>query len=46
MIPANRRPYRAPRLQVYGSARDLTLTATTIQFNKNDATQGQQNLKT
>jgi hypothetical protein len=40
------RPYAAPRLKVYGSVAELTLTATTQQFNKNDASQGQNNLTT
>ncbi len=46
MQQPDRRAYVPPRLKVYGTVRDLTLTATTIQQNKNDATQGQQNLKT
>ena len=40
------RAYAAPRLKIYGELRDVPLTATTIQNNKNDATQGQNNLKT
>lgn len=40
-----RRPYQAPRLKVYGSLEELTLTAT-ISKNKNDALQGGNNLKT
>lgn len=44
-IESPRRPYAAPRLAVYGSLQELTLTAT-ISKNKNDATQGGNNLKT
>ena len=40
-----RRPYAAPRLAVYGDLRVLTLTADNPK-NKNDAVQGQTNLKT
>lgn len=40
------RLYAAPRLKIYGDSRELTRSATTIQTNKNDATQGQNNLKT
>lgn len=40
-----RRSYAPPRLTIYGSLEDLTLTAT-ISKNKNDATQGGNNLKT
>lgn len=40
-----RRPYAAPRLAVYGSVQELTQT-NSISKNKNDATQGQTNLKT
>ena len=39
------RPYRAPRLKVYGSVAELTLTSA-VPTNKNDPTQGQSNLKT
>jgi hypothetical protein len=39
------RPYAAPRLKVYGSARDLTQSAANP-TNKNDPIQGQNNLKT
>lgn len=42
---APRLPYATPRLQVFGTVRDLTLTVTVSQ-HKNDATQGQNNLKT
>lgn len=40
-----RRPYAAPRLRIYGSLQELTLTAT-VSKNKNDAVQGGNNLKT
>lgn len=40
-----RRPYAAPHLKVYGNLQELTLTAT-ISKNKNDAVQGNDNLKT
>jgi hypothetical protein len=40
-----RRPYAAPRLKIYGDARDLTLTENNPK-NKNDSIQGQLNLKT
>lgn len=43
--PAPRRPYSAPRLAIYGSLQELTLTAT-LSKNKNDAIQGGNNLKT
>lgn len=39
------RTYRAPRLKVYGSMAELTLT-NAVPTNKNDPTQGQTNLKT
>jgi hypothetical protein len=39
------RPYRAPRLKVYGNVAELTLTVA-VPTNKNDPTQGQTNLKT
>jgi hypothetical protein len=39
------RPYQTPRLKVYGTVRDLTLSAT-LSMNKNDAVQGHNNLKT
>lgn len=42
---APRLPYATPRLQVFGTVRELTLTNSDIK-NKNDATQGQTNLKT
>lgn len=40
-----RPPYAAPRLKVYGSLQELTLTAT-LSKNKNDSLQGMNNLKT
>jgi hypothetical protein len=40
-----RRPYQAPRLTVYGSLEELTLTAT-LEKHKNDSLQGGNNLKT
>jgi hypothetical protein len=43
---APRRPYAEPRLKVYGALRDLTLMSVNLTINKNDATQGQNNLKT
>lgn len=43
--PAAPRPYRAPRLKVYGTVAELTLTSDNPR-NKNDPTQGQNNLKT
>lgn len=46
MNAPTRRPYAAPRLQVYGTVRELTLTATTEQHNRNDSVQGGNNLKT
>jgi hypothetical protein len=46
MSTPSRRPYVPPRLQVYGTVRELTLTATTIQHNRNDSVQGGVNLKT
>lgn len=39
------RPYSAPRLKVYGTVAELTLTSDNPR-NKNDPTQGQNNLKT
>jgi hypothetical protein len=42
---STRRPYAPPRLAVYGSLEELTLTQTESK-NKNDATQGNTNLKT
>ncbi len=39
------RAYRAPRLKVYGSVAELTLTSA-VPTQKNDPTQGQNNLKT
>lgn len=40
-----RRPYAPPRLVVYGRLEELTLTVAE-NMNKNDTTQGQNNLKT
>jgi hypothetical protein len=40
-----RQPYAPPRLRIYGSLEELTLTAT-ISKNKNDSLQGGNNLKT
>lgn len=40
-----RRSYSPPKLEVYGSLEELTLTAT-LDMNKNDTLQGQNNLKT
>lgn len=40
-----RRPYAPPRLVVYGRLEELTLTQSNDK-NKNDALQGQNNLKT
>lgn len=39
------RTYMAPRLKVYGTVTDVTLTVNDNK-NKNDSVQGQQNLKT
>jgi hypothetical protein len=39
------RIYRSPRLKVYGSVAELTLSVNTAN-QKNDPTQGQTNLKT
>ena len=39
------RPYAPPRLVVYGKLEELTLTVSESK-NKNDTTQGQNNLKT
>lgn len=39
------RPYAPPRLVVYGKLEELTLTLSNDK-NKNDTTQGQNNLKT
>lgn len=44
-IQPARRPYSAPRLAIYGSLEKLTLTNSN-EKNKNDALQGQTNLKT
>ena len=40
-----RRPYAPPRLAIYGSLEELTLTVSDSK-NRNDALQGQNNLKT
>jgi hypothetical protein len=42
---STRGPYAPPRLAVYGTLEELTLTVS-ISKNKNDATQGGNNLKT
>ena len=39
------RAYGAPRLKVYGTVADITLTVAN-DMNKNDSIQGQNNLKT
>jgi hypothetical protein len=39
------RPYHPPRLKVYGTVTELTLTVN-LNMNKNDAIQGGNNLKT
>jgi len=41
-----RAPYVAPRLQVYGALRELTLMSLNSDKSKNDSLQGQNNLKT
>lgn len=43
--PDRPRPYQPPRLKVYGTMSELTLTVNDNK-NKNDAIQGQSNLKT
>lgn len=43
--PDRSREYQPPRLKVYGTVSDLTLTIND-NMNKNDALQGQNNLKT
>ena len=43
--PTGPRPYQPPRLKVYGTVSELTLTVNDNK-NKNDTTQGQNNLKT
>ncbi|HET7234589.1 MAG TPA: hypothetical protein VFJ16_31545 [Longimicrobium sp.] len=43
--PTNARPYQPPRLKVYGTMSELTLTVNDNK-NKNDSLQGQTNLKT
>jgi len=43
--PDHPRPYQPPRLKVYGTVSELTLTVNDNK-NKNDSVQGQQNLKT
>lgn len=40
-----RKEYHPPRLTVYGDVREITLAAT-LTNQKNDSSQGQQNLKT
>ena len=40
-----RTPYASPRLKVYGTVADLTLTVN-VNMNKNDSIQGGNNLKT
>jgi hypothetical protein len=42
---SDRRPYAPPRLAIYGSFEELTLTNSNDK-NKNDSLQGQNNLKT
>jgi hypothetical protein len=42
---AELRPYQPPRLKVYGTVTELTLTVN-LNKNKNDAIQGGNNLKT
>lgn len=43
--PQSPRPYQPPRLKVYGTVSDLTLTLND-NMNKNDPIQGGNNLKT
>jgi hypothetical protein len=43
--PSGTQPYVAPRLKVYGTVADITLTNANDK-NKNDSIQGQNNLKT
>lgn len=43
--PRSRRPYAPPRLAIYGTLEELTLTINDNR-NKNDPVQGHQNLKT
>ena len=43
--PHGPRPYQPPRLKVYGTVSELTLTINDNK-NKNDSVQGQLNLKT
>lgn len=43
--PQGPRPYQPPRLKVYGTVSDLTLTVNDNK-NKNDSVQGGNNLKT
>lgn len=45
LMNSARAPYAPPRLTVYGSLEELTLTNSNDK-NKNDALQGQNNLKT
>jgi hypothetical protein len=42
---SERRNYAAPRLKIYGTVSDVTLTVN-LNKNKNDSTQGPNNLKT
>jgi len=42
---AQRKQYQPPRLTVYGDVREITLS-NTLTNQKNDALQGQNNLKT
>ena len=43
--PDGRKPYQPPRLKVYGTVSELTLTLND-NMNKNDPIQGGNNLKT
>jgi hypothetical protein len=47
MHPSSRElsPYQPPRLKVYGTVTELTLTVN-LNMNKNDTVQGGNNLKT
>lgn len=44
-IDSKRRPYAPPRLAIYGTLEELTLTVND-NMNKNDPVQGGNNLKT
>jgi hypothetical protein len=44
-LRSQRRSYAPPRLKTYGTVSDITLTVNQNN-NKNDSTQGQNNLKT